>query len=267
MTHPLKGLSSGELHGFFKPPIFFCFGDVVLAIGEHLEKAIPMMQGASEICAQMGNSDEEMVQYGNQLRYNILLLRLGSLRSVLMVVVAVTNGVTGDPRGCTATAEHDGSIATDFSSPFITVGNGGDWVANLIGTDSSLGCAILVGVVGDICRALDDRVVPYCDGIMTHPLKSLSGGELHGSVKPPIVFYFWDVVLTIGEHLEKYLPYAIPMMQGACEICAQMGNSDEEMVEYGNQLRRSILLLRLGGLRSVLMVVVAITNGGGSGLC
>ncbi|KAA8517453.1 hypothetical protein F0562_017746 [Nyssa sinensis] len=101
-------------------------------------------------------------------------------------------------------------------------------------------CGISVGVVGDICRALDDKVLPYCDGIMTHLLKDLSSGELHRSVKPPIFSCFGDVALAIGEHFEKYLPYAIPMMQGASEICAQMDNSDEEMVEYGNQLRRSI---------------------------
>ncbi|GMP93269.1 hypothetical protein CsSME_00043175 [Camellia sinensis var. sinensis] len=28
-------------------------------------------------------------------------------------------------------------------------------------------CAISVGVVGDICRALDEKILPFCDGIMT----------------------------------------------------------------------------------------------------
>lgn len=101
-------------------------------------------------------------------------------------------------------------------------------------------CAISVGVVGDICRAIDDKVLPYCDNIMAHLLKDLSSSDLHRSVKPPIFSCFGDIALAIGEHFDKYLPYAIPMMQGAAEICARMDNSDEEMVEYGNQLRRSI---------------------------
>ncbi|GFY82403.1 ARM repeat superfamily protein [Actinidia rufa] len=101
-------------------------------------------------------------------------------------------------------------------------------------------CSISVGVVGDTCRALDEKILPYCDGIMTLLLKDLSSSELHRSVKPPIFSCFGDVALAIGEHFEKYLPYAIPMMQGAAEICARM-DSDEEMVEYCNQLRRSIL--------------------------
>ncbi|XP_047334647.1 importin subunit beta-1-like [Impatiens glandulifera] len=101
-------------------------------------------------------------------------------------------------------------------------------------------CAVSVGVVGDICRALDDKVLPYCDGMMTHLLKDLSSNELHRSVKPAIFSCFGDVALAIGEHFEKYIGYAIPMMQGAAQICAQIDDSDEEMVEYGNQLRRSI---------------------------
>lgn len=101
-------------------------------------------------------------------------------------------------------------------------------------------CAISVGVVGDICRALDDKILPYCDTIMTLLLKDLSSGELNRSVKPPIFSCFGDVALAIGVHFEKYIHYAMPMMQGAAEVCAQMDNNDEEMMEYSNQLKRSI---------------------------
>ncbi|KAI3676248.1 hypothetical protein L1987_85850 [Smallanthus sonchifolius] len=101
-------------------------------------------------------------------------------------------------------------------------------------------CSISVGVVGDICRALDDKMLPYCDNIMALLLKDLSSGDLHRSVKPPIFSCFGDMALAIGEHFEKYVPYAMPMMQGAAELCAQIDINDEEMVEYGNQLKRSI---------------------------
>lgn len=60
-------------------------------------------------------------------------------------------------------------------------------------------CHISCGVVGDICRALDDKILPFCDGIMTHLLKDLSSGELHRSVKPPIFSCFGDIALAIGE--------------------------------------------------------------------
>ncbi|KAL8206069.1 hypothetical protein R6Q57_009620 [Mikania cordata] len=101
-------------------------------------------------------------------------------------------------------------------------------------------CSISVGAVGDICRAMDDKMLPYCDNIMSLLLKDLSSADLHRSVKPPIFSCFGDIALAIGVHFEKYVPYAMPMMQGAAEVCAQIDVNDEEMVEYGNQLKRSI---------------------------
>ncbi|KAL6278188.1 hypothetical protein ACE6H2_021789 [Prunus campanulata] len=103
-------------------------------------------------------------------------------------------------------------------------------------------CAITVGVVGDICRALDDKALQYCDGIMNHLMKDLSSEALHRSVKPPIFSVFGDIALAIGEHFEKYTPYAVQMMQGAAELCARMDSSanDDELLEYGNQLKCSI---------------------------
>ncbi|GAB4834003.1 Importin subunit beta-1 [Ancistrocladus abbreviatus] len=101
-------------------------------------------------------------------------------------------------------------------------------------------CSITVGVVGDICRAIDDKILPYCDGIMSLLLKDLSSGDLHRSVKPPIFSCFGDIALAIGQHFEKYLGYAIPMLQSAAKICAEMPKDDDEMMEYGNQLSRSI---------------------------
>lgn len=101
-------------------------------------------------------------------------------------------------------------------------------------------CAISVGVVGDICRALDDKILPYCDGIMALLLNDLSSSELHRSVKPPIFSCFGDIALAIEQQFEKYVSFALPMMKSAAEVCAQIDNTDEDMVEYGNQLRRSI---------------------------
>lgn len=101
-------------------------------------------------------------------------------------------------------------------------------------------CSISVGVVGDICRAMDEKVFPYCVGIMSNLLKNLSNVMLHRSVKAPILSCFGDIALAIGEHFEKYIPYVMPMLQGASELCANLDSSDEDMFEYGNQLRRGI---------------------------
>ncbi|KAI5065929.1 hypothetical protein GOP47_0018553 [Adiantum capillus-veneris] len=102
-------------------------------------------------------------------------------------------------------------------------------------------CAITVGVVGDISRALDDKVLPFCDGIMTQLLQNLSSNQLHRSVKPPIFSCFGDIALAIGEQFERYLVLAMPMLQGAAELSAQAVNADDELIEYYNQLRIGIL--------------------------
>ncbi|XP_042481167.1 importin subunit beta-1-like [Macadamia integrifolia] len=102
-------------------------------------------------------------------------------------------------------------------------------------------CAITVGVVGDICRALEDKVLPYCDGIMTQLLKDLSSNQLHRSVKPPIFSCFGDISLAIGENFEKYLMYAMPMLQSAAELSVHASGADDEMAEYTNLLRNGIL--------------------------
>ncbi|GAV89095.1 IBN_N domain-containing protein/HEAT_EZ domain-containing protein, partial [Cephalotus follicularis] len=102
-------------------------------------------------------------------------------------------------------------------------------------------CAVTVGVVGDICRALEDKILPYCDGIMTQLLKDLSSNQLHRSVKPPIFSCFGDIALAIGENFEKYLMYAMPMLQSAAELSTHTSGADDEMTEYTNSLRNGIL--------------------------
>ncbi|PIN14451.1 Karyopherin (importin) beta 1 [Handroanthus impetiginosus] len=102
-------------------------------------------------------------------------------------------------------------------------------------------CAVTVGVVGDICRALEDKILPFCDGIMTQLLKDLSSNQLHRSVKPPIFSCFGDIALAIGENFDKYLMYAMPMLQSAAELSAHTSGADDEMIEYTNLLRNGIL--------------------------
>ncbi|XP_078428286.1 ARM repeat superfamily protein [Wolffia australiana] len=102
-------------------------------------------------------------------------------------------------------------------------------------------CSITVGVVGDLCRALEDKILPFCDGIMTQILKDLSSSQLHRSVKPPMFSCFGDIALAIGEGFDKYLIYAMPMLQSAAELTVRVTTADEDILEFTNQLRNGIL--------------------------
>ncbi|KAI3857088.1 hypothetical protein MKX03_019266 [Papaver bracteatum] len=63
MSHPLTDLSSGVMHPSVTPLIFSCFGDIGIAIGKYLPYVIPMIQVASEICAEMDTANEAMMNY------------------------------------------------------------------------------------------------------------------------------------------------------------------------------------------------------------
>lgn len=102
-------------------------------------------------------------------------------------------------------------------------------------------CSVTVGVVGDVCRAIEDKILPYCDGIMTQLLKDLSSNQLHRSVKPPIFSCLGDIALAIGDKFDKYLMYAMPMLQSAADLSARTSAADDEMIEYTNILRNGIL--------------------------
>ncbi|KAI4337988.1 hypothetical protein L6164_016346 [Bauhinia variegata] len=102
-------------------------------------------------------------------------------------------------------------------------------------------CAVTVGVVGDICRAVEDKILPYCDGIMTQLLKDLSSDNLHRSVKPPLFSCIGDIALAIGDNFYKYLMYAMNTLQNAAEMYAHTAGYDDEMTEYINTLRNGIL--------------------------
>ncbi|KAJ0667985.1 putative armadillo-like helical, importin beta family [Helianthus annuus] len=93
-------------------------------------------------------------------------------------------------------------------------------------------CSVCLGLFGDICRALDYKVLPFSHGIMPRLVKLLSSVDV--SVKPPVFSCFGDLALAIGSESERLVPYVVPLMEEAAKIV------DEETVEYGNQLKRSI---------------------------
>ena len=100
-------------------------------------------------------------------------------------------------------------------------------------------CSIAVGVVGDVCRALNIAVLPYCDEFMTLLLSNLGNQSLHRSVKPPIISTFGDVALAIGPHFSKYLDVTMHVLKQASTVNVAKDNYD--MIEYLNQLREGCL--------------------------
>lgn len=102
-------------------------------------------------------------------------------------------------------------------------------------------CVVTAGVVGDVCRALDEKMAPYVEGILNVILKNLHSSDLSKQVKPAMFTCIGDIALALGEKFEPYVHYFIPLMQQASEQTAQpIPESDLDSIDYNNTLRSSI---------------------------
>lgn len=102
-------------------------------------------------------------------------------------------------------------------------------------------CSVAVGVVGDLCRALEQDVLPYCDKIVEALLNILRNPSLNRSVKPPVLSCFGDISLAIEGEFERYLGPSIEMILQAAGACTSIPSDDEDILDYVNMLRESVL--------------------------
>lgn len=100
-------------------------------------------------------------------------------------------------------------------------------------------CTVAVGLVGDISRAIEGDMKPYCDDIMSALIEALQNPSLHRSVKPPVLSCFGDVALAIGAGYEPYLQVSLMMLLQAAQTRAP--EDDDDLIDYVNMLREGIL--------------------------
>ncbi|XP_043466962.1 importin subunit beta-1 isoform X1 [Leptopilina heterotoma] len=100
-------------------------------------------------------------------------------------------------------------------------------------------CCAAVGVTGDICRALKNKMLPYCDEIMTLLLENLGNNTVHRSVKPQILAVFGDIAFSIGPEFKKYLDIVLQTLAQASQ--AQVDKNDYDMIDYLNELREGVV--------------------------
>ena len=110
-------------------------------------------------------------------------------------------------------------------------------------------CNVAIGVVGDICRALEKQVMPYCDELVHLLLRNLQNPALNRNVKPPILSCFGDIALAIEGGFEKYMQVTMSMLVQASQTTVDTQNPD--LVEYLNQLREGIFEAYTGVLQGL----------------
>ena len=100
-------------------------------------------------------------------------------------------------------------------------------------------CTVAVGVVGDLCRALGAQLAPLCDEIMHALLELLQSQVLNRSVKPHVISLFADIAMAIEGDFDRYTTIILGILKQAGEV--NISSDDEDLVEYINTLRNSIL--------------------------
>jgi len=100
-------------------------------------------------------------------------------------------------------------------------------------------CATAVGVVGDIARALQKKLLPYCDDLFSALIQLIRTPDLDQNVRPPILTCFGDIALAIEGDFLKYLQLTMSVLAAAAGT--QITDySDDEVIDYHNHLRESI---------------------------
>ncbi|GAB7351689.1 hypothetical protein MBLNU459_g2284t1 [Dothideomycetes sp. NU459] len=110
-------------------------------------------------------------------------------------------------------------------------------------------CAMAIGLVSDITRALNEKIQPYCDTLMNHLLNDLRSSTLGNQFKPAILQCFGDIAQAIGGSFETYLSVVAQVLQQAATIT--IPDNSYEMLDYVVSLREGIMDAWSGALISM----------------
>mmetsp|Transcript_36758 Transcript_36758/g.92846 ORF Transcript_36758/g.92846 Transcript_36758/m.92846 type:complete len:881 (-) Transcript_36758:305-2947(-) len=103
-------------------------------------------------------------------------------------------------------------------------------------------CLSTVGVLGDICRNVEEGILPHCDEVMSILITNLGREDVHRTIKPQILSSFGDIALVIGDKFDKYLEAVLRVLKQAMALSIQSAQTgDADYMDYNNQLRHGIL--------------------------
>ena len=106
-------------------------------------------------------------------------------------------------------------------------------------TEDSHVCSVAVSLVSDMSIALDDKMTPYCDTLMTVLLQNLQSHDLDRDVKPSILSCIGDIALAITGNFEKYLPAVMHVLQQASQTRV-VDKNDLDFLDYVDSLREGV---------------------------
>lgn len=101
-------------------------------------------------------------------------------------------------------------------------------------------CTVAIGVVGDLARALNQTLLPYCNELMGLLLQALQDGQLARDVKPHVVSAIGDIALSIGGSFVNYLQPTMHLFAQASLISVE-DQDDYDEIDFVCLLRESLL--------------------------
>ncbi|KAL4785878.1 armadillo-type protein [Aspergillus varians] len=220
-------------------PIVANLSDVVL---QRLEHTIPMQQQVvsvedritleemqtgitSVVLSIVQRLETEIKPQADRIMHTLLqvLSTVPPKSSVPDVVFATVGAIAG-------ALEEDFEKYMEPFSPFLY---------NALGNQEEPGlCSMAIGLVSDISRALNEKVLPYCDTFMNHLMNSLSSAT--NQLKPAILETFGDIAQAIGEQFDKYLTVVGQVLKQASLVTAST-DVTIEMLDYIISLREGIM--------------------------
>ncbi|EJW85440.1 hypothetical protein WUBG_03649 [Wuchereria bancrofti] len=112
-------------------------------------------------------------------------------------------------------------------------------VAGLQNHEEGQVCSAAIGVLVDLCRALEATLMPHLDEFMGLLFQIVQSNKIDRLVKPAVLSCFGDVALAIGPNFTRYYEYVMAMLVMALSTAKVEDPEDYDNVEYVEQLRES----------------------------
>jgi importin subunit beta-1 len=160
------------------------------------------------------------------------------MSNLLSVITGASRDSTVKEEAFVAVGAVAGALEQDFNRymgaliPFIT--------QCLTNHEEHAVCSIVLGVIGDICRALGDQILPYCDTLMAHIGQLLNQPAIHRKIRPACLSAIGDISLAIGGNFEVYVHPAMTIIGNISNELGYVPQNTQEQYEYVMDLRESI---------------------------
>ncbi|PNS17267.1 Importin subunit beta-1 [Sphaceloma murrayae] len=214
--------------------------DVVL---ERLERTIPMQQQVVSVedrlqLEEMQTSLTSVIMAIIQRLEAEIKPQSDRIMNLLLQILGTVGPKSSVPDTVFATV---GALANAIEEDFVKYMDPfSNYLYNALGNQEEPAiCAMAIGLVSDISRALNEKIQPYCDTLMNYLLNNLRSAALGNQFKPAILQCFGDIAQAISGAFETYLSVVAQVLQQAASI--NIPDSSFEMIDYVTSLREGIM--------------------------